>query len=1189
MKKTFTRLLSLVLAAAMGLSLCGVSAFAEETGASTEEIVSEVQQGEEAAKAEMSIEADVSADEETQEDKTQEDKTQEDETTVVFDGGDGTEANPYQVATAEQLDAVRNDLSAYYIQTADIDLTGYDNWEPIGTGDAPFSGVFDGNGYSIDNLTIIDIDSLEPGSSDYYYNVGLFGYANGNSLLKYVSLTDVNISFSYNRAEQYICYVGSVVGRSGSVENCIVSGAISIKVLGDTGSSAYTWYIGGICGMGNVLGSTNYADITVKSSYEGRYNDTLTVGGVVGYSGSGTINSINYGDIEVEATGYALTGGIAGEGYADTCVNYGDISSTVTKYIGYSNAYYNGNSGGIVGVSWNTIVNCINYGNVSATKTATRADCGAGGICGRIGYYTSGLLQNCYNLADSVISDGGIGRISANSGSNGNTSYTVSNYSLDTTLINGAIAAEEDTGLDTKNGESLTADKINTAIQSILEELGLEAADNRNDDNFFIIKRDSNTFGHNAKDFGFPALKDDEGNTVKDEDGNPVYDRTECESYSENTIGVIYPTSIDYHHKLIENMTWAERGELIDKMSTGTWGGSCLGLTISLALANMGRLDVTNSQFKHLAGFECNELCYSTLLAPAENLNLRDLINYYQLMQYTDLMPATKTLYNENCFVKLIDSIVGNEDTNKSAFWNSFYADVIEAADNDIPTILRFSWKDADGVIHGHAVLTCGYDDSDPDDMIVQLYDPNKTENYIYLFISRTTAKFTFKELEDGEYRVTSFYVSDDNWNQFLYCDMTTLQSIDVGLEESTESDISLMALSPDADEATSSIESADETSSTMIFEANAYQEFRMENSAGQYIMYDGESYSTDMDIYNFQILGEESQTIKFEIDKDDALTITDFADNCKFSAYIGEEYYTVIADGADAIYLSEENGIQIEGTNYSFSAALSVQETENLIYISGSCTQDCTINYTEDGIDATTAGEFSSVKVEVINIEGVTTQDIDGTFSAIELDNYGEVIDVDDSSSSDDSSSGSDDDDDNTGNGNDTGNTGSDGSESGDTGNTGDNGSESGDSGNTSNDDSPETGDSNITAPETANGAITITPADAEEGDTVTITVTPDEGYELSGLTVIDENGNELTLTDNGDGTYSFVMPAGEVTITASFAAVPQTEPDGSTSTTSPRTGDSANLWLWMTALLMSGSGLATIIAIRRKKRFTK
>ena len=76
------------------------------------------------------------------------------------------------------------------------------------------------------------------------------------------------------------------------------------------------------------------------------------------------------------------------------------------------------------------------------------------------------------------------------------------------------------------------------------------------------------------------------------------------------------------------------------------------------------------------------------------------------------------------------------------------------------------------------------------------------------------------------------------------------------------------------------------------------------------------------------------------------------------------------------------------------------------------------------------------------------------------------------------------------------------------------------------------------VTTPDkTENGTVTVSPRSAEKGDTVTITAKPDSGYQLDDLTVTDKNGKELKLTDKGNGKYTFKMPAGKVTVSATFA----------------------------------------------------
>lgn len=83
------------------------------------------------------------------------------------------------------------------------------------------------------------------------------------------------------------------------------------------------------------------------------------------------------------------------------------------------------------------------------------------------------------------------------------------------------------------------------------------------------------------------------------------------------------------------------------------------------------------------------------------------------------------------------------------------------------------------------------------------------------------------------------------------------------------------------------------------------------------------------------------------------------------------------------------------------------------------------------------------------------------------------------------------------------------------------------------------------VTTPDkTENGSLSVTPKNAKKGSDVTITATPDKGYEVDDIVAKDAKGNKLTLKDNGDGTYTFTMPASKVTVTATFAEKQADEP---------------------------------------------
>ena len=69
-----------------------------------------------------------------------------------------------------------------------------------------------------------------------------------------------------------------------------------------------------------------------------------------------------------------------------------------------------------------------------------------------------------------------------------------------------------------------------------------------------------------------------------------------------------------------------------------------------------------------------------------------------------------------------------------------------------------------------------------------------------------------------------------------------------------------------------------------------------------------------------------------------------------------------------------------------------------------------------------------------------------------------------------------------------------------------------------------------------TEHGTVTVSTETAVGGSTVTITVKPDSGYTLGGISVTDSDGNELSLTDNGNGAYTFTMPSGKVEIHVTF-----------------------------------------------------
>lgn len=180
--------------------------------------------------------------------------------TVTEKPEDGSIENPFKVYDLATLQKVGTGLggwtlSAHYIQVANIDVSSIENWESIGSKESePFTGGYDGGGFSIQNLKI-NIPSAS-------YK-GLFGYTETpNSVIKNVALTDVSIVAGYS--------VGGIVGRNGAgtIQNCYVTGNIS-------GSNR----VGGIAGQnigGLITDSYTTCNLTSEGSGAGGITGNLS-------------------------------------------------------------------------------------------------------------------------------------------------------------------------------------------------------------------------------------------------------------------------------------------------------------------------------------------------------------------------------------------------------------------------------------------------------------------------------------------------------------------------------------------------------------------------------------------------------------------------------------------------------------------------------------------------------------------------------------------------------------------------------------------------------------------------------------------------------------------------------------------------------------------------------------------------
>ena len=258
---------------------------------------------------------------------------------MIFAGGSGSAEDPWKIATAEQLDRIRDDLTGHYILIGDIDLSGYENWMPIGTfqprSDAPedaevphpdyaFTGTFDGAGHTISNLTI---------SSEAPMGAGLFGCASGTesnaASIGHFTLKDVNVSGFY--------LVGGAVGLQ--FMNCPVS---DIHLEGDNKLTGMQG-IGGIVGTGFDLISdcSATADVIVSG------DDGACAGLIAGGTTMSSIKNcqVTGGSITAEGNATWGFGALCGAPWGAAEITDCKVSGTVITVNGENNRLV----GGLVG------------------------------------------------------------------------------------------------------------------------------------------------------------------------------------------------------------------------------------------------------------------------------------------------------------------------------------------------------------------------------------------------------------------------------------------------------------------------------------------------------------------------------------------------------------------------------------------------------------------------------------------------------------------------------------------------------------------------------------------------------------------------------------------------------------------------------------------------------------------------
>ena len=321
-------------------------------------------------------------------------------TAAAFAGGTGTAEDPYQIANGAQLAYLASSVNngetyeeKNFVLTANIDLNGLP-WTPIansfsdallgGSDYRVFAGNFDGNGYTISNVSIGS--ETTPFESDVF---GLFGATEGK--ISNLNLDTVSIHGIAKIASigAVVGFAGGLVGYSGgSIENCHVTG-LTMDMSAPSNVYAAAYWVGGL------VGALDGTQLINECSVSGSITEKAgrgSIGGLIGELGEEAKITYSRSNVTVNVKadyyGGADVGGFIGKG------NGNKNAETVIR-----NCYATGNvtggayAGGFAGSLWGlNIKNCYASGNVSQASTAMASFVGTDAAAG----YAYGSITNCF-------------------------------------------------------------------------------------------------------------------------------------------------------------------------------------------------------------------------------------------------------------------------------------------------------------------------------------------------------------------------------------------------------------------------------------------------------------------------------------------------------------------------------------------------------------------------------------------------------------------------------------------------------------------------------------------------------------------------------------------------------------------------------------------------------------------------
>ena len=469
------------------------------------------------------------------------------------------------------------------------------------------------------------------------------------------------------------------------------------------------------------------------------------------------------------------------------------------------------------------------------------------------------------------------------------------------------------------------------------------------------------------------------------------------------------------------------------------WGGSCYGIATTMALVWNGVLKISDIA-------TANADNYYSLPRPRDDSKLLNTITLYQISQ------------NFSSGGKLESAISRTSKFDASGVsLEVFLKDLINYCKTNPVAVFGYNYENT-----GHAIVTRGYEyDSVNNLHLIKLYDENgftSTE----MKIASDYSNFSFT---DGNGKL----IDNDTYKIMYILDSNKIYNINRAMRASRTL-----------------------TADTMVKIVIPYNlPISIENSNGEIVNYDGDSFSGNLDVHvvdtmDFDSLdGASVGSYVLYVNPSNSYTLSG-NQNISAKIYDNDDFLQVNAMGASSVEMKLGAGINLSGANYTFEAFMStdnfVAENEKgLVSVAASAEADVIITKSGYGLDLNTQGHMANMHAKAY--EGVDSRNVATT----QTSSGAYVVNATLSSTP-------------------TGNI-------------------------------PPS--AVVTIKNTEGGRATIDKPNPKSGETVTITTVPDYGYELESIMIKDAAGKAVEYIDKGNGTYTFTMSDGAVTISAMFKLI--------------------------------------------------